>query len=219
MTEHIMERPRLSMKSTLRDIKNKVPLRKLEAIDLRRQLLDILNNKEKCIEFQNFLKSRRCEENINYYFDVELFKNETETPNNMIEKRADELIGRYFDPVSPYQLNFDEELITQVFDLRKVNCSREMFNETENAVLKLMETDCLVKFKDHQQVQETANISTKETISRGNSVVQLFRSFSKRTGLKMLSGGNKGGSYSLTSLESVSLDRVFSLQKKMDDST
>ena len=55
---------------------------------LRCELLSILGNKQKCKQYKNFLVKRHCEENFLFWCDVQLFKNEEETPDDSIESSA-----------------------------------------------------------------------------------------------------------------------------------
>jgi hypothetical protein len=94
------------------------------------------------------MKSRKCEENLYFYIEVALFKDEVETPDEFLREQAQRVYNKFFADCSEYQLNIDAEHMRIVQrQLSNYQVSRSSFDEAQQAAFKIMETACISGFQ------------------------------------------------------------------------
>jgi hypothetical protein len=153
-----VEKPKLEFKSSFKSIKEKVPAKKLVAdtllsnmstIEHRYQteetpdqkLSRILANRDLCLIFRTFLKEQKCEENLSFWIEVELFKRECD-PNEMKQK-AETIYQKYF---TEGVLNIDCEVKQELRTSLDNTVTSESFDGVQKQISRLMETSSLQKF-------------------------------------------------------------------------
>ena len=94
------------------------------------------------------MKNRKCEENLYFWIDVELFKIEVEED---MYQHADQIYEKFFSDQAEYQINLDAETTRTVTNrIAGRQIDRNMFDEAQKATFKLMETACIAGFQQHQ---------------------------------------------------------------------
>jgi hypothetical protein len=126
--------------------------------DYNEQLLYILNNKELCFEFKQFMHVRKCDENLFFWFDVELFKNTECTTDDKVQEKALLLFDKYFSDNCRFPLNLDSEMVQEV--TQKISAkvqTRDIFDTTQIAIFKVMETACVTKFVEELRTNSVSS--------------------------------------------------------------
>jgi hypothetical protein len=94
------------------------------------------------------MKNRKCEENLYFWIDVELFK--IEVDEDMYEQ-ADQIYQKFFSDSAEYQINLDVDTTRAVTSrIAERQIDRSMFDEAQKATFKLMETACIAGFQQNQ---------------------------------------------------------------------
>mmetsp|Transcript_14300 Transcript_14300/g.19930 ORF Transcript_14300/g.19930 Transcript_14300/m.19930 type:complete len:242 (-) Transcript_14300:39-764(-) len=94
-----------------------------QQLSLEKELNKILSNQDLCLLFRDWLKQQKCEENINFWVDVELLKQHDDIPFNT---KLDEIYEKYFSANAQYPLNIDDEL------KRELDSRMEHFRQKRN---------------------------------------------------------------------------------------
>jgi hypothetical protein len=104
---------------------------------------------------QEYMKSRRCEESLYFYIEVELFKRES---NDNLYEQADEIYRKFLSDKAEYQVNLDAETMKALRNrLLFNNIDRNLYDAAQHATFKLMETACITGF---EKLQGKRNVST-----------------------------------------------------------
>lgn len=115
--------------------------------DYCEQLHFILNNKELCFEFKMFMHARKCDENLFFWFDVELFRNDECTTDEKVFEKALILFDKYFAEKAKFPLNLDSDITSEVIGrIEAKDVSRDLFDDAQKSIFKMMETACVTKF-------------------------------------------------------------------------
>jgi len=118
------------------------------------KLLNILENREACIMFRAFLKDQKCEENISFWVDVELFKREHDGQD--LKEKANALYNKYFAEEASVPLNIDSEVKEELKRSIDSGISLETYDQVQKQIFRLMETSQLSKFlnSEHYHVYQ-----------------------------------------------------------------
>jgi hypothetical protein len=94
------------------------------------------------------MKSRRCEENLYFWIDVELFKLEAD---EAVLEQANNINAKFLVEGAEHQVNLDAETIRAIQErFTQGTVDRKMFDAAQRAVFKLMETACIAGFQRFQ---------------------------------------------------------------------
>ena len=67
-----------------------------------------------CRLFRDYLKERKCEENLYFWLEVELFHNPSLTPDESLVEQAVKIYEKFMLPDSPFPVNIDSELLENI---------------------------------------------------------------------------------------------------------
>jgi len=141
-----------------------------ESRDLERELSTILHSDQQCKLFRDYLKKKKCEENLYFWLDVELFVDTIVTPEGKVKEKAETIFAKYFGDNALYQLNLDDEIVSTIrenmINLRTGLVRRDLFTEAEKAVFRLMETSCVSGFIRNGAVIEGDKLAPSEEVKR-----------------------------------------------------
>ena len=135
---------------------------------LEEELRNILDNYKNCKTFKvsalirfgigfnfiikEYLKSKKCEENLYFYVEVELFKNEIETPDEFLQTQSEAIYKKYFTLDSMYMINLDIEIVREIEQkIREKIVDRDVFDEAQKSIFRLMETACVRDFQKKEK--------------------------------------------------------------------
>ncbi len=141
--------------------------------EVEEELTKILHNTELCKHFRDFLKSKRCEENLYFWIEVELMKNEVVTPKEKLSDCAKHIYSKYIEDKSPLQVNIEYNYTEAIQNkIKTQNFSRDMFSDAQKAVFLLMATSCLMNFtmpiEVHSSKFACVNTRAASTFKQGN---------------------------------------------------
>jgi len=141
---------------------------------MEKELSKILHNGKQCEQFRDFLKSRHSEENIYFWVEVELLKNEKLTPATMLATNAESIYKKYVIDFSPLQINVEGHVVDKI-SAKMTAVTRDMFNEAQDCVFKLMATSCMMNFTISK---ESTNLTPKEATKPRSSITKFSHSLS-----------------------------------------
>jgi hypothetical protein len=106
------------------------------------------------------MKSRKCEENLYFWIDVELFKMETAGD---IKEQANIIYAKFLSNDAEYQVNLDSDAM-RTLNKRFMtgDVDRAIFDVAQRSVFKLMEFACIAGF---QRFQGKLNTKTSKCLS------------------------------------------------------
>ncbi len=114
---------------------------------VEQELTKILHDTELCRHFRDFLKSKRCEENLYFWIEVELMKNEAVTPKEKLSDTAKRIYSKYIADKSPHQVSIEYNYTEAIHNKMKTqNISRDMFTGAQKAVFRLMAASWVMNF-------------------------------------------------------------------------
>jgi len=114
------------------------------ATQQRRLLEGILCDDQQRKEFQDFLTSIHCDENIHFLDELTAFK--TLLDSNTLETAADVLWNKYFSPSASTQLNLDATTMERLVESMAKPKSTTTFDSALEEVYSMLEFDSLPKF-------------------------------------------------------------------------
>jgi hypothetical protein len=200
-------RPSLSFTKSLKNIKNNSLRKKIvsepimnysinqeenfEKLNLNKKLKEILQNKYECILFRKWLKEQKCEENLNFWIEIQLYKKlfQNQIPDIDLLEKSIEIYNKYFGNTAKSPLNIDNDLqkelenkIASVKDYylqislkekhefeQKENIKEfifTIFDDIQNSVFFLLETSCIGRYIQSefykQKKEEEQSPKTKE---------------------------------------------------------
>ena len=96
---------------------------------------------------KDFLAFKKCQENLYFWLEVELYRNPAVTGDEQLESKANQIYNTYFAENAPSMVNIDSEVENKIRENIDSNTiDREMFSFAQEMVFKLMETACVSKF-------------------------------------------------------------------------
>src|SRR4051794_13564532 len=103
----------------------------MEGANYRTVLQSILSERVLCMYFKEWLKEQKCDENLNFLVEVELFKMGYRNKHN-----ASAIYKKYLAPDAPLLLNVDHEIIKEVKEGLKANLvdNIAIFNDCQDAI-------------------------------------------------------------------------------------
>jgi len=211
-------RRKLVFKHSMRDIKEGIPQKKLvydtihnnvttvlklyDKKNLDKELQKILADMQLCVAFKDWLKVQQCEENLNFWIAVELYKREEDQSKRAQSRK--EIYQKFFLESS---LNIDSELLTTMTDiLQAENYSKDVYDEAQQAVFHLLETNCVPRF-----LQSTQYLSEKENgKGNGHQALKKTLSLNEYTLAPKLSKGY----WASVSQDSLNINKLFALNER-----
>uniref|UniRef100_A0A915HP64 RGS domain-containing protein n=1 Tax=Romanomermis culicivorax TaxID=13658 RepID=A0A915HP64_ROMCU len=123
-----------SVQTTLKDEVNSwtTSFQKLMNSDLGRQI------------FSRFLESEFSDENLLFYSACEDFKRESKNVKRQMIAKS--IYDTFLKPTAPLEVNVDERMRRRVAARMDIIPNRELFDETQESVYKLMERDSFPRF-------------------------------------------------------------------------
>eukprot|EP01103_Thecamoeba_quadrilineata_P019907 TRINITY_DN828_c0_g1_i1.p1 TRINITY_DN828_c0_g1~~TRINITY_DN828_c0_g1_i1.p1 ORF type:complete len:368 (+),score=68.03 TRINITY_DN828_c0_g1_i1:58-1161(+) len=113
--------------------------------DLRVQLFeDLLRDKKKSGVFKKYMEKQLCVENFDFYYEIEQFR---ASPQKDIPNNAKEVILKYFEKSSEYELNIKHSDRTDVMSRYAANnFSSDMFDRVQRSIYYEMLMDHFPRF-------------------------------------------------------------------------
>jgi len=160
-SEDGLNKPKLQFKKSYRSIKDQILAKKfvvdtvysnfstiqekyMNEEPLEAKLAKILETRESCILFRLFLKEQKCEENIGFWVDIELFKREENDID--LRNKADAIYKKYFAENALYPVNVDCEVKEELRNSMDISITRQVFDRVQSHITGLMETSLVQKF-------------------------------------------------------------------------
>ncbi|GES89549.1 RGS-domain-containing protein [Rhizophagus clarus] len=140
----------------------------------RIRLMQIIDDENSRKNFRNYLVSRYCEENLDFYMDVlkfhSHFKNEI-LKNNEIIKAANYIWNEYLDPqTSSKPLNVPQELLNQCKQkISKNSFTVDLFDKLQQHCFDLMLQDSLPKFTRNSMAITSLSSSSENYLNSTSS--------------------------------------------------
>lgn len=162
----------------------------------RIRLMQIIDDKNSRENFRNYLVSRYCEENLDFYMDIlkfhSHFKNEI-LKNNEIITAANYIWNEYLDPqTSSKPLNVPQELLNQCKQKISQNSfTINLFDKLQQHCFDLMLQDSLPKFTRNSMAILSPPSSSENYLNSSSSSLSYLRPPDKQPSLrKSLSSGS-----------------------------
>jgi len=138
--------------------------------NLRKELERILERKDLCLIFRDWLKAQKCDENLNFWVEVQLYSQYHKELFNQqhdnedvpfVLSKAIAIYQKYLGQDSPYLLNLDSEIMQPFRDSFQLATSLtsktdlqasdiyflgNIFHEIQSNVFQILETCCIQKF-------------------------------------------------------------------------
>jgi len=108
-------------------------------------LNQILDNRELYLLFRAFLKQQRCEENLNFYIEIELLKMETD--QHRITEKIHAIYERYFGDEAINPVNVDIEIQQELQkSMQKQVLKASIYDHAQKSLCQLLVDSCVSKF-------------------------------------------------------------------------
>jgi len=154
-------KPKLEYKPTLSNIKTGILQKKIVGDSLHsnlelfqqqhqnepsaeEKLNTIIHLRETCMIYRSFLKEQKCEENLIFWVEVELYKVEKDGVD--FNDKALRIYDRFFADNAPCLLNVDVDVKRALKQAIDDGASVNTFENAQKVIFRLMETSCLPKF-------------------------------------------------------------------------
>eukprot|EP01117_Protostelium_nocturnum_P012087 TRINITY_DN4429_c0_g1_i1.p1 TRINITY_DN4429_c0_g1~~TRINITY_DN4429_c0_g1_i1.p1 ORF type:complete len:284 (+),score=63.87 TRINITY_DN4429_c0_g1_i1:300-1151(+) len=133
-------------------------------ISFETELTRVLNHKECAIMFRKWCLAHHCEENMEFWIDVEILKKQSTEED--FKQRSEAIYGKYLSASAPFPINVDYDLTQKMGATLKLGGSLlvEDYVAAQESVFRLMENGCIRRFlesEDYKKWRETAESSTK----------------------------------------------------------
>jgi len=105
----------------------------------------LLQDKDGCHMFRTFLKNMRSAETINFWIEIEIFRN---IPDSAVaDEKAQFIVNKYFDAGSASEINIDGKLRAAVMKgVAASEIHKDMFDQVQQEVFDLLCQDCFMNF-------------------------------------------------------------------------
>lgn len=102
----------------------------------------IISNRFEIIRFRKFLEKEFCQENLDFYIDVQKYK---KLPLNLMKIEASRLFKKYIEQDSISQVNISYDTVEHI--KKNLNTpSNDIFANAEEEILQLLHHDCYKRF-------------------------------------------------------------------------
>lgn len=174
-------------------------------------------------QFRKFLQSTYSQENLDFWYEAENFKNIDPTMKGVINQTAHYIMNKYVTEASAYELNLNGEMKKEL-QASITNPDTLMFKKTQSEIFQLMLTHSYPKFKQYQknkleeaQRQEEARV-VEQLNKNSNQESNSLSDYSTSTNLLNSSGSsNLSSSNSSTALLTSSNDKNVNLRSSKDE--
>eukprot|EP01103_Thecamoeba_quadrilineata_P019908 TRINITY_DN828_c0_g2_i1.p1 TRINITY_DN828_c0_g2~~TRINITY_DN828_c0_g2_i1.p1 ORF type:complete len:386 (+),score=79.18 TRINITY_DN828_c0_g2_i1:35-1159(+) len=112
--------------------------------DLRVQLFeDLLREKKKSEGFKKYMEKQLCQENLEFYYEIEDFRSQPKD----VQTRAKEIVAKYFEKSSEYELNIKHADRVDVMNRYTANkFTSDMFDRVQRSIYYEMLMDHFPRF-------------------------------------------------------------------------
>uniref|UniRef100_A0A1I8B5C9 RGS domain-containing protein n=1 Tax=Meloidogyne hapla TaxID=6305 RepID=A0A1I8B5C9_MELHA len=111
----------------------------------------LLSHKYGCMLFREFLQSEFSEENLDFWLDVENFKQMKDSKKQTLQK-AQQIYDTYIKELAPKEVNLDSETRMKTKNgLQSIPLKTDIFNLAQNKIEQLMSKDSYSRFLKSEQ--------------------------------------------------------------------
>jgi len=130
----------------------------------------VLRDPKGCIQFRRYLKMVIASEILDFWIEIELFRQKEWMGNEEMIKSL-QIYNKYCYSSSLHAINIPDKMRRTIREnISNQHCHLHMFDETQQYIYNLLALDCFLKFRESEQYRCYKGVKSENTYIKDNSV-------------------------------------------------